>query len=308
MYSFCKLILFLVSSLYLLNSAAAESWPMQPVDANQPGSSAYKNDFFHETLNLNGRTVELFAPKGFQSTNKKLTVVIFGHGQVVPITSYQQTFEHLSRKNIAVIFPQFDNGFFDQDWRRMASDYVDLTNEVFKKYPNSFDTEHVIFAGHSKGAYVALVAAGLPKRSQMLQPAAVVLFSPAGFDAEYIKNVNSKIPITLTWSDQDTIIKESLIQDIYNKLPSEKKQLITVNSYTNTKPELKADHFFVLTKKFSFGGRDGVTPLHYFGSWKWLVGAAWDLEQGQQITNEFIYGAQTSSTGSSQLHTVKRSW
>ncbi len=301
-------IYYFIISFLITSFAAAQSWPVQPADANYPGSSTYKNQSYHETLNIKGRTVELFAPEGFKTSTDQLTIVIYGHGQTIPVASYQQTFEHMARKGIAVIFPQFDTGFFDQDWRRMATDYVDLSNEVIKKYPNVFDKNRVIFSGHSKGAYVALVAAGLPQQKQILQPAAVVLFAPAGFDAEYLKNINQKIPVTLAWSDQDSVIKESSIQEIYNGLPSEKKQMITVKSYINVSPEIIAGHFYVLTKKFTFGGSDGVNPLHYYGSWKWLVGAAWDLEQGGHATNNYIYGAETTSTGLAQQHLIKKSW
>ena len=153
-------LLFIPILTVLFNFAQANNWPAQPT-GNEPGSSVYSNELFHETLTVKGRTVDFFAPKNFQTSGQKLTVVIYGHGQAVQLKSYQDTFEHLAKKGIAVVFPQYDTGFFDQDWRRMAADFVDLTTETLKKYPNSFETSRVIFAGHSKGGYVALVAAGI---------------------------------------------------------------------------------------------------------------------------------------------------
>lgn len=300
--------LFLIFSIFLNSFAFAESWPPQPVSSEDPGSASYRSELFHETFKFNGRTVELFAPQGFQNSPQKLSVIIYGHGQSIPVASYQDTFTHLARKGVAVIFPQFDTGFFDQNWRRMAADYVNLTNEVFKKYPQSFDVNRVVFSGHSKGAYVAIVAAGLPIAQLSIAPASVVLFDPAGYDQEYLRNIDPKIPVTLTWADGDSIIKESLVREIYDGLNSAKKQLVKVKSYTTTSPSLTADHFFVLTKKFSFGGRDGVTPLHYYGSWKWLMGAIWDLESGGAVTNSFIYGDQAASMGTADQHQIMKNY
>jgi hypothetical protein len=301
-----KIIIFILAISSVV--AKAGNWPDQPQNSSDPGSSQYAFELFHETLVLKGRSVDFFAPKGFQNLNQKLTVVVYGHGQAVPLSSYQDTFVHLARKGVAVIYPQFDTGFFDQDWRRMASDYVNLTTEVIKKYPNHLDANQVIFSGHSKGAYVAGVAAGLPASKLSTAPAAVILFDPAGYDAEYLKTIDVRIPVTLTWADRDTIIKKSLVQEIYDKLPSQKKQLILVSSYAGANPDLTADHFFVLTKKFSFGGKDGITPFHYFGSWKWILGAAWDLENGSGATNPYIYGDQTLTTGAASLHQVQKNW
>jgi predicted esterase len=301
-----KKIVFILTFISII--AVGSNWPAQPQNQNDPGSSQYAFDSFHETLTFRGRKVEFFAPQNFQNLNQKLTVVVYGHGQAVPLSSYQDTFVHLARKGVAVIYPQFDTGFFDQDWRRMAADYVDLTTEVIKKYPNSLDANQVIFSGHSKGGYVAGVAAGLPASKLSTAPAAVILFDPAGYDAEYLQTINAGIPVTLTWADQDTIIKKSLVQEIYNKLPSQRKQLIHVASYTGANPVLVADHFFVLTKKFSFGGKDGITPFHYFGSWKWILGAAWDLQTGSNGTNPFVYGDQALTTGAASQHQVQKNW
>jgi acetyl esterase/lipase len=304
-----SIVLFLMLSVPLISfTAQANNWPSQPSSSTDPGSAQYKSELFHETLNLKGRTVDFFAPADFQKTNQKLTVIVYGHGQAVPLSSYQDTFVHLARKGMAVVFPQFDTGFFDQDWRRMAADYVNLTTQIIQKYPNSLDASHVIFSGHSKGGYVAGVAAGLPKAQLSTKPAAVVLFDPAGYDAEALRNYDSQIPVTLTWADHDTIIKSSLVQEIYNQLPSTRKQLIQVKSYTQASPDLTADHFFPLTKKFSFGGQDGLTPFHYYGAWKWLLGAAWDLEAGSQITNAYVYGDQTLTTGAAETHQVQKNW
>ncbi len=283
-------------------------WPAQPTSSADPGSVVYINKLFHETQNINGRTVEFYAPENFQNSKKKLTVIIFGHGQTIPVESYRLTFEHLAKKGMIVIFPQFDNGFFDQDWQRMGADYIRLSFEALKKYSDVYDTNHIIFSGHSKGAYVSLVASGLHEKQQLLKPASIILFEPAGYDAQLIKNINPKIPVTVTWSAQDTIIKEPAVREIYNLLPSEKKQYIQVQNDSGLNPQLQADHFFVLTAKFTFGGNNGITPLHYFGTWKWLLGAAWDLESNSNATNQYIYGDLAQTSGSAKNHIILRNW
>ncbi len=283
----------------------AHGLPGQPSDSSHPGSSVYLHSLYHETFTVGGRTVEFYAPADFKTTKLKLSLIVFGHGQATPVSGYNETFEHLAKKGIAVIFPQYDSGFFDQDWRRMAVDYVTLTTETLKKYPASLDAQKVIFAGHSKGGYIAIIAAGLPQAQQSTKPAAVILFDPAGFDSEYITTVDPRIPVTVTWADQDTVINESLIHDIFEKLPSQKKQYIKLRSYV-AKP---ADHFFSVSKKFFFGGSDGISPFHYYGTWKWLLGAAWDLQAGGQVNNPYIYGDLAGTNGDAGPgHTVLRNW
>ncbi|MCE3009849.1 MAG: hypothetical protein LW875_04475 [Proteobacteria bacterium] len=46
--------------------------------------------------------------------------------------------------------------------------------------------------------------------------------------------------VTLVWPKADTVVKESLVNEIYSKLNVQEKQLITVTS----DPKMKADHFF----------------------------------------------------------------
>lgn len=306
----CLIIFHIAFSCNVANAQNTRtSLPIQPAEASEPGSAQYPYSLFHETITIQGRTVDFFAPAEIKDAAKKVPVIIFGHGQAIPVSSYQESFEHLAKKGYAVIFPMFDTGFFDQDWRRMGSDYVNLSAVTVKKYNQYVDPEMVIFAGHSKGAYVGLVASGLPNLQNLLRPSALVFFDPAGFDAEYLKNIERKIPVTLTWAEGDTVIKKSLIEEIYAKLPSDQKQLITVTGYKNTQPNLTPDHFFPLSKKFTFGGADGITPFHYFGTWKWLIGAAEDVRQGSPLNNVYVYGNETASTGQQgSQHSILKNW
>jgi acetyl esterase/lipase len=235
------------------------------------------------------------------ATSAKVPLIVFGHGQALGADAYELTFIHLARKGYAVLHPQYDTGFFDQNWRRMGQDYARLSLLALTNYADRLDFSKIVFSGHSKGAYVALVSASRPDLSQGLRPTALLLFNPAGYDKDSIKNVPKQIPSTVVWSEDDGVIKEGLIQEIFQALPSTTKQYLRVSGYRTTSPVLPADHFFTLTKDTLVGGRDGINPLHYFGTWKWLIGA---IEN-----SEFLYGPQATETGLPNFnHGVIRSW
>lgn len=285
--------------------AMAEGLPTQPTLASHPGSSVYPNQMTYQSQKIAGRSVDVFLPQA--TNNNKVPVIVFGHGQAIDLSGYKLTFEHLAKKGVAIIFPQYDNGFFDQDWRRMADDFNRLTVETLSKYASIIDADKIVYAGHSKGAYIALMAAGAPKRTNKV--GSVVLFEPAGHDSEYTRGMDNKIPVTVTWADRDDTTKQDLIRDIYSQLPALQKQFIEVKSYVSTSPQLPADHFFPLSKSFFFGGKDGISAFHFYGTWKWLLGAAWDLQEGDRRNNTYLYGAEAETTGtSSSKHIVTRTW
>ncbi len=279
--------------------------PAQPVAADHPGSATYGYQLQHESFESNGRSIELFAPQGAHN----VPLVVFGHGQATPVDGYVETLEHLAKKGVAVAFVEYDNGFFDQDWGRMAHDYMKLAVAAAKHTSNLVDLKKVIFAGHSKGAYIAGMAAGLETEAREIEPAAVILFAPAGYDEEYLRRVNPATPVTLVWGDQDGVIKQDKVRAIYDLLTVQKKQFIKAASYSGFEGEAKADHFFILSHSFFFGGHEGVTPLHYFGAWKWILGAAYDLNEGAHVSNSFIYGEDAASTGADSLkHSILRNY
>lgn len=284
----------------------AQNFPGQPKESGHPGSGVYQYPVKQESLRLLNRKVEMFIPVTPAPTNK-IPLVVFGHGQAISVAGYDMTLKHLAAKGVAVAFPSYDTGFFDQNWRRMAKDFNSLTAEVLKKYPQLIDSHQVTYAGHSKGGYIALMAAGEPGSKISVQ--SLVLFSPAGYDAEYLSNLNPRIPMTLIWGETDSVISRASLEEIYSKAPSLHKQFILARSYKVRRAELSADHFFTLNKSFFFGGHDGVNALHFFGSWKWLLGAVWDVASGGMLNNPYIYGDQTNTTGWSQLrHDVLRNW
>lgn len=299
------ILLNLIASTAMAATLNFGPLPAQPVAAEHPGSANYTYQLQHESIESDGRTIEMYWPQGAHS----VPLVVFGHGQATPVDGYAATLEHLAKKGVAVAFVEYDSGFFDQDWGRMAHDYMKLAAAAVKHYPNLIDSKKVIFSGHSKGAYIAGMAAGLESGAREIEPAALVLFAPAGYDATYAKRVSPGAAVTLIWGDEDSVIKESVVRGLYDALTVQKKQYIKALSYSGFDGEAKADHFFILTQSFFFGGHDGVSPLHYFGAWKWLLGAAYDLNDGGHVTNAYLYGAEAASTGADNLtHKILRNY
>lgn len=296
-------ILLLISFFFQFGWSA----PNQPVDKEHPSNSNYPYSVKKLDLTIKGRSVALYLPLQKQLLQEtQFPVLVFGHGQAIDVSGYDLSFQHFAKKGLAVIFPNFDKGFFDQDWPRMADDFNELTAEVLKTYPQ-LDKNKMIYSGHSKGAYVGLMAAGSTNlKSLGLNPVSLIFFAPAGFDASYLSRIQRKTPLTLIWSDQDTVIKRALVEEIYEKTPIDHKQLIQAASYQ----DLKADHFFPLSKSFFFGGRNGVSALHFFAFWKWVQGAALDLDSEQPLTNSYLYGKESLDTGDENLkhQLLKKSW
>ena len=291
---FCFALCFL-----LIASKPSRSEPTWPTDPEHPGSAVYPFEVESRVLQLMGRRVNAFLP---QNVDRPVPVVIFGHGQALDVQHYERTFVHLAGRGIGVLFPMYDTGFFDQNWRRMASDYNQLTRLAIEELSGQLDRNLVIYSGHSKGAYVALMAAGAPDRESV---GSVVLFSPAGHDREYLARLPEDLPLSIIHGDNDRIINRSDLLTIYDRAPSLFKQLIDVASY----PNLSADHFFILTRSSFAGGRTGVSGFHFEGVWKWIIGAVWDLEQGSLKLNTFLFGKEALTSGLEGLqHQAIRSW
>lgn len=257
--------------------------PAAPTDPSHPGSKIYSFAVSEKSGDCSGRKYTLFLPT---APNKKLApatsaawpVVVFGHGQALDVQHYRGTFEHLAGKGVAALYPVYDTGFFDQNWTRMAKDYVELTQCALRQHP-SLDPKRIVFSGHSKGAYVASIAATQVTTRSSLELKQVILFAPAGTDETSLSRWSPELPLTVVYSDQDRIVSRDISETIYSKAASRKKQFIFFKSFTNqaSRP-LAADHFWVLTRRSSFGGGP-ESSFHYHGSWKWLVAAALDLEE-----------------------------
>ena len=264
-----------------------------PTDPLHPGSKHYDYGVAQSKVTCLQRKVDIFQP--VSSGSEKFPVVVFGHGQALEVEHYRVTFEHLAKKGVVVLFPTYDTGFFDQDWARMGSDYVKQVDCALKTFSVA-DSTAVIFSGHSKGAYVASVAAGIwDATSTSYQLGANVFFAPAGSDTKLLKKYATHTATTVVYSDADSIVDKSISENIFTQASSHLKQLITLKSYQT--PALKADHFWILTKSSFAGGKDGDNALHHYGAWKWLVAAAWDLRDGGKNLQPHLYGDLAADKG-----------
>jgi acetyl esterase/lipase len=293
-----SLLLMFTAALILvapLKAAAQLAPPAPPADVHNPGSQFYDHKFNLVNLECSGREVDVYLPVKNQPT-ETFAAVVYGHGQALGIGSYEETFKHLAGKGIAVIFPAYDTGFFDQNWARMGDDYVRLADCALAQEPDINRTE-VIYSGHSKGAYVASIAAGSAVRLKSIgEPRAALLFETAGADEPSLAKMSPALLLTVIFSDRDTTVAKELSDTVFAKSSSLRKQFITVKSYDQTSPQLAADHFWPLTSSTFFGGTSPCA-LHYFGSWKWLTAAAFDVMTGGKGTNPYLYGNLTGDKG-----------
>ncbi len=285
-------------------SVVAQEFPGSPTSAEHPGSKIYPYEVERKDVRCDGRDVVVTYPRGLGS--QALPLVIYGHGQALGFEHYEQTLVHLARKGAIGVHPQYDKGFFDQDWVRMGRDFVTLTNCAIEKLGLTVADGEVIFTGHSKGAYVASVAAGQAFIQNLaVKPSTVMLFQPAGVDEASWKALPRDTRVTVIHADQDTIVDLSITQKLYDLAPVDQKQMIILKSYG---AKLEAKHFWPLTKKSVFGGAS-ENAFHYYGSWKWLTAAMWDLRDGNRATNSYLYGAQAADKGVSELEdTIQRNW
>ena len=293
-----KLILSFLLILFTLNSMAKVEMPSDPT---HPGNNEMGYDIEVKNINELGRKSFLYLPNRMDGT--KSPVVVFGHGQALNQTHYDKTLEHLASKGIAALYVQYDKNFFDRDWRRMAKDWNTIVNATLMNFSDQLSTDQIIFSGHSKGGYIGLMAAGAPNKPALVS--ATLLFAPAGYDKDYLKNMDPGNAVSIFWGEKDSVISKSDNMKIYNELTVTHKQFVEVVSYDDQ----EADHYFPQNKSAIFGGKNGVGGFHYYGVWKWLVGAAWDLETKSNTTNPYIYGDQLSNTGVMGLeHKVQKSF
>lgn len=287
-----------------------QALPAAPTEPSHPGSKVYEFGVQESEIKCNGRAVQVFLPTSPQGNIGQKPVIVYGHGQALDVSSYRATLQHLAKKGFPAIHPIYDTGFFDQDWTRMGQDYISLTDCALKQFPTQMDPNRVIFSGHSKGAYVASIAAGLAFRGNGVKPASVMLFNAAGADTSTLGSIGADVPLTVIFSDKDTIVEENLSRTIFQRAGSSKRQYILLRSYTASQGggNLNADHMWPLTKK-GFGGGGPESAFHYFGSWKWLTAAAMDLAGGSRVQQPHLYGELAGHKGVSGFQdNIERTW
>ncbi len=290
--------------LIIFNLFSALAQPLPPTEISHPGSLHYNYSVKEQTISCLGRSVTVFLP---QAPNRKdpYPVVVYGHGQSIGLEHYRETFIHLARKGVASIFPLYDTNTWDVEWTRMGIDYIQLTKCTLEFFEDQLDREKVIFSGHSKGAFVASVAAGVNESQGLsVTPKVVILFEAGGYLKRHIKNMSKETALHVIFAENDHVAPKKFSQQIYELSPSDRKQFILLKNYDN----LETSHFWPLTRKFlTFGGP--VNAFHHYSSWKWLVAAAWDLESDMPFTNSYLYGAEVSDKGVDTIRdSVMRNW
>jgi hypothetical protein len=281
------------------------SAPGVPKELDHPGNKNYSYSIEKKALTCSGRKVDVLLPVSTNSV-EQFPAVVFGHGQAMGLEHYMETMEHLAKKGVAAIFPTYDTGFFDQDWPRMGRDYVTLTDCALKQAGAKINRDQIVFSGHSKGAYVASIAAGMAVKEKLgVSASSLVLFHLAGYDAATVGYIEPKTTTTVIFSEPDTVVKRDLSDSFYQNVKSARKQFILVRSYSGGPV---ADHYWPQTKGGLLGGGP-EGPLHYYGSWKWLTGAAFDLKNGGSLTNPYVYGIETGNKGvPGVVDQVTRNW
>lgn len=280
-----------------------------PQDSNHPGSMVYELDYQKKTLSCEGqRDVVAFLPSVFDESTTP--TIVFGHGQALNLSHYEESFKHFAKKGVALIFPDYSTGFFDQDWERMAKDYVDQTHCVLEK--EGLNKNLLVFSGHSKGAYVSAVATGVSYRDNLAaKPKSLVALNPAGFDASVLPFVPNSVEMTVVFSDQDRIVDKEISESLYEFSSSLKKQFILLKSYPKTpsNDEVEAIHMWPLNRPFLLFGGGPIGPFHYYGMWKWLLGAAEDVSLGGEGVNAYLYGPFAGDKGPVDLKDdIVKSW
>lgn len=304
-----KIIFLALTLSCALTSPAMASitLPGVPADTDHPGSKVYSHDVERVVVKCNSRDVIGYLPQITSQTNSSISsqtnpisfpAIVFGHGQALNDTHYKATFEHLAKKGIAAIYPTYDTGFFDQNWLRMAEDYVDMSTCFIKKYPQ-INASQIVFSGHSKGAYVATTAAGLAfEKNKSLVPSSVIVFNTAGVIEPRVRLIDPSVELTVVFSDKDTIVERTLSEKTLKEAGSQKKQLIELKSYgpDDVQGELNADHFWILTAP-SFAGGGHESAFHYYSAWKWLIAAALDVQNGGDGTHPLLFGPEALEKG-----------
>lgn len=288
-------------ALILSSLVFAAPPPSAPQDPDHPGSKVYSHRAEAKKIQCLGRSVDLVLPEG----EGPFPVVSYGHGQALGLDAYRATLDHLAKKGVATIFPPYDTGFFDQDWQRMGRDFVAITECALAQMPK-LDPSRVVYSGHSKGAYIAAIAAGLAPGLKARAPGAVVLFAVAGADEPSLKTIRGDSALTVIFSDKDTVVKRSLSDTTYRAAGAKMKQFILVKSYA-TEPAVNADHMWPLTKG-SFVGGGPESALHYYGAWKWLVAAARDLGAPKRYADPYLYGEAAGDKGLGLRDEIQRNW
>ncbi len=287
---------FLAAYLFLaLGAVKAMPLPQRPTNANHPGSETYKyRGVSSERIAFQDRTGTLYTPEGY-SSSQPLTLIAFGHGYSAPEFTYNAMFTHLARKGFAVLYVPYDTGLNDEDYVRMAHDFHNFVALSLASHKNLLDPKKVLVTGHSNGALISTMAAGLEPKDIKFYPRALLVFGMAAVPVSYLQRVHPQTLCSFAVGESDTSTPYSISKEAYDKISCQRKQVITIRSYDKDfDPRRLADHGSFRTLGWG-GSQEG--PLHWYSYWKFLIGAATDIETGNSGTNPWVYGSEVATTG-----------
>jgi hypothetical protein len=293
--------------------------PGQSVDANDPGSSVYPVSSFKVTnfTTRDRKQVRIWTPLGV--TGKRPLVVWGGGKSLGNVTNYQAMLEHLVKKGMVVAHVQFEGNFFDTDFVKFGRWYNQAVVETLAKEPLA-DASQITYAGHSLGAQVSVIAAGLATgddpQNLIPDPKGLVtnafdnscgpncsgdLANPAkGFAAKIAPTVHT----TILEFEDDTIAGPSkrYAEALYNRVPSVRKQWLRVKGKAfGASAGLDANHNTPLTgggAPFNIGGRAALNALDWYAGWKVLAGLPLMMSGlGGTAMQPYVYGAQLVDGG-----------
>ena len=265
--------------------------PGPPTRPDHPGGAAYAYSAARRAVPaVGGFGLAYYVPTPARGAASRYPVLVFGHGYGLyggsitalgrPVDWYYAAFlRHLARKGYVVAFPQMQAGPFDGDRPAQAARYLDAVAWLAAHVPEA-DTARLVFAGHSMGADVALLAAGLAAREPRYRrfvPRDVLAMAPVDEAVlrPYLAALPSAVGVTLLTGDADTVVPPSNAVGIDRALRVRRHQVIELTSDTLVTPPLVADHNLSLSGgrvPGDLGGVPRVDALDWYGSWKLSVG------------------------------------
>lgn len=272
-----------------------------PSEVDHPGSLFYKyDDYTVHNYFYNGRKSVLYLPKG-TSLQNKLTLIVFGHGYGAIRYTYSTMLKHIAKKGFAILFISYDKNILDADYKRMAVDYKTITVNVLKKYEHYLDSNKVVYSGHSNGALVATMAAGLIEPFINFSPKQLTVFGIPLLKIEFLNRLSQNLVCNFITGESDESTPPSNAQYAYNNATCLKKQFIIISSYFNLSKPIIADHGSFRT----MGWRGSqVGPLHWYSYWKYILGSAIDTSEGSKAENKWLYRIEAEDTGASDVKNI----
>lgn len=280
--------------------AFAEPLPLAPDSPAHPGSLKYPYaSFTLLSVAFEGRLGSLYLPAGARERAEKIPLLAFGHGYRSPEFTYATTFEHLARKGVAVAYVPYETSG-KRDFAKMARAYNRFVAHVVNTYPDLFDASRIAFSGHSDGGSVATLASAL-QGDDWVKPAAILVFAISKNLPEEYALVPANVPCSLVVGEDDQDDPPSFSEGVLPNLGCS-KQMITLRSYADGfSSEVIADHGSIRT--FGWWG-DQTSPLHYYGYWKFMYGAAVDAFESGKGQTPWLYGSEAAETGSPRLRNI----